>query len=179
MLVNTMPFTHDWCKGFLAGWGMWVSVALTKTWLCWCFQEAYREEQLVSRLMRQSQQERRIAVQLMHVRHEKEVLWQNRIFREKQYEERRLKDFQDALDREAVNKTSLKSLSKVTFDPFYQVRVSKAAFCCQAFNALIFCVIFHGLYFWATALTMRVASAYCTLSLLSWFYTHLIFTASP
>lgn len=60
--------------------------------------------------MRQSQQERRIAVQLMHVRHEKEVLWQNRIFREKQYEERRLKDFQDALDREAVNNISPKNL---------------------------------------------------------------------
>ncbi|XP_069483223.1 sperm flagellar protein 2 isoform X2 [Ambystoma mexicanum] len=65
-------------------------------------EEAYREEQLINRLMRQSQQERRIAVQLMHVRHEKEVLWQNRIFREKQYEERRLKDFQDALDRDAA-----------------------------------------------------------------------------
>ncbi|KAM6156501.1 sperm flagellar protein 2 [Erethizon dorsatum] len=65
-------------------------------------EEAYREEQLIHRLMRQSQQERRIAVQLMHVRHEKEVLWQNRIFRQKQYEERRLKDFQDALDREAA-----------------------------------------------------------------------------
>ncbi|KAM5330010.1 sperm flagellar protein 2 [Glossophaga mutica] len=65
-------------------------------------EEAYREEQLINRLMRQSQQERRIAVQLMHVRHEKEVLWQNRIFREKQYEERRLKEFQDALDREAA-----------------------------------------------------------------------------
>ncbi|XP_032967176.1 sperm flagellar protein 2 isoform X3 [Rhinolophus ferrumequinum] len=65
-------------------------------------EEAYREQQLINRLMRQSQQERRIAVQLMHVRHEKEVLWQNRIFREKQYEERRLKDFQDALNREAA-----------------------------------------------------------------------------
>ncbi|XP_069348714.1 sperm flagellar protein 2 [Eulemur rufifrons] len=65
-------------------------------------EEAYREEQLIHRLMRQSQQERRIAVQLMHVRHEKEVLWQNRIVREKQYEERRLKEFQDALDREAA-----------------------------------------------------------------------------
>ncbi|XP_029860545.1 sperm flagellar protein 2 isoform X2 [Aquila chrysaetos chrysaetos] len=64
-------------------------------------EEAYREEQLIYRLMRQSQQERRIAVQLMHVRHEKEVLRQNRIFREKQYEERRLKEFQEALDREA------------------------------------------------------------------------------
>ncbi|KAJ7335057.1 hypothetical protein JRQ81_012998, partial [Phrynocephalus forsythii] len=65
-------------------------------------EEAYREEQLINRLMRQSQQERRIAVQLMHVRHEKEVMWQNRIFREKQFEERRLKEFQEALDREAA-----------------------------------------------------------------------------
>lgn len=53
--------------------------------------------------MRQSQQERRIAVQLMHVRHEKEVLWQNRIYREKQFEERRLKEFQEALDKEEVD----------------------------------------------------------------------------
>ncbi|KAM6303370.1 sperm flagellar protein 2 [Podargus strigoides] len=65
-------------------------------------EEANREEQLIYRLMRQSQQERRIAVQLMHVRHEKEVLKQNRIFREKQYEERRLKEFQEALDKEAA-----------------------------------------------------------------------------
>ncbi|KAM4879293.1 sperm flagellar protein 2 [Sylvia borin] len=65
-------------------------------------EKAYREEQLIYRLMKQSQQERRIAAQLMHVRHEKEVLRQNRIFREKQYEERRQKDFQEALDREAA-----------------------------------------------------------------------------
>lgn len=71
-------------------------------------------------------------MQLMHVRHEKEVLWQNRIFREKQYEERRLKDFQDALDREAVNNSSLKNLSKVTSDPFYQVKVNKVAFSWQS-----------------------------------------------
>lgn len=64
-------------------------------------EEAHREEMLVNRLMRQSQQERRIAVQLMQVRHEKEVIRQNRIFREKQYAERRLKDFDDALTREA------------------------------------------------------------------------------
>ncbi|XP_053454848.1 sperm flagellar protein 2 [Nycticebus coucang] len=75
-------------------------------------EEAYREEQLINRLMRQSQQERRIAVQLMHVRHEKEVLWQNRIFKEKQYEERRLKDFQDALDREAA----LAKQAKIDFE---------------------------------------------------------------
>ncbi|NXL32078.1 SPEF2 protein, partial [Glaucidium brasilianum] len=65
-------------------------------------EEACQEEQLIYRLMRQSQQERRIAVQLMHIRHEKEVFKQNRIFREKQYEERRLKEFQEALDREAA-----------------------------------------------------------------------------
>ncbi|XP_072215653.1 sperm flagellar protein 2 [Excalfactoria chinensis] len=65
-------------------------------------EEIFQEEQLIYKLMRQSQQERRIAVQLMHIRHEKEVLKQNRIFREKQYEERRLKEFQEALDREAA-----------------------------------------------------------------------------
>ncbi|MGH0150273.1 UNVERIFIED_CONTAM: hypothetical protein FKN15_055511 [Acipenser sinensis] len=65
-------------------------------------EEAYREEQLVNRLMRQSQQERRMAVQLMHARHEKDIIRQNRIMREKQYEERRLLEFQEALDREAA-----------------------------------------------------------------------------
>ncbi|RXM91417.1 Sperm flagellar protein 2 [Acipenser ruthenus] len=65
-------------------------------------EEAYREQQLVNRLMRQSQQERRMAVQLMHARHEKDIIRQNRIMREKQYEERRLLEFQEALDREAA-----------------------------------------------------------------------------
>ena len=116
-----------------------MDMALTNDWLLqWCFQEAYREEQLINRLMRQSQQERRIAVQLMHVRHEKEVLWQNRIFREKQYEERRLKDFQDALDREAVNNTSLSNPSKVSFDPFYRVKVNRSPFRCQSFHESVF-----------------------------------------
>ena len=116
-----------------------MDMALTNDWLLqWCFQEAYREEQLINRLMRQSQQERRIAVQLMHVRHEKEVLWQNRIFREKQYEERRLKDFQDALDREAVNNTLLSNPSKVSFDPFYHIKVNRAPFRCQSFHESVF-----------------------------------------
>ncbi len=59
---------------------------------------------LVNRLMRQSQQERRIAVQLLQARHEKEVIRKNRLIREKQYEERRLKEFEDALNKEAVSK---------------------------------------------------------------------------
>lgn len=67
-----------------------------------CLQEAVREEQMVSRLMRQTQQEKRIAVQLMQIKQQKEVLRQNRIFQERQYQERRLRDFQEALDREAV-----------------------------------------------------------------------------
>lgn len=58
---------------------------------------------LVNRLMRQSQQERRIAVQLLQTRHEKEIIRRNRIFREQMYEERRLKDFEEALNREAVS----------------------------------------------------------------------------
>merc|ERR1712136_569095 len=51
--------------------------------------------------MRQSQQERRIAVQLLQARQEKDTIRKNRIFLEKQIEERRLKDFQNALDKEA------------------------------------------------------------------------------
>ncbi|XP_053858390.1 sperm flagellar protein 2 isoform X2 [Vidua macroura] len=65
-------------------------------------ERAYQEEQLIYRLMKQSQHERRIAAQLIHVRHEKEVLRQNRIFREKQYEERQQKELQEALDREVA-----------------------------------------------------------------------------
>ncbi|XP_070194777.1 sperm flagellar protein 2-like isoform X3 [Littorina saxatilis] len=65
-------------------------------------EEARREEMMVNRLMRQSQQERRIAVQLLQARHEKEVIRNNRIMREQQYQERRLKDFEDALNRESV-----------------------------------------------------------------------------
>uniref|UniRef100_A0A672MF78 Calponin-homology (CH) domain-containing protein n=1 Tax=Sinocyclocheilus grahami TaxID=75366 RepID=A0A672MF78_SINGR len=65
-------------------------------------EEVLREEQMVSRLMRQTQQEKRITVQLMQIKQQKEVLQQNRIFQERQYQERRLRDFQEALDREAV-----------------------------------------------------------------------------
>ena len=61
-----------------------------------------REEFLVTRLMRQSQQERRIATQLLQLRHEKAVIQQNRISRQEQYEQRRQRDFQEALDKEAV-----------------------------------------------------------------------------
>ncbi|KAL2091758.1 hypothetical protein ACEWY4_011556 [Coilia grayii] len=65
-------------------------------------EEALREEQLVERLMRQSQHEKRLAVQLMQARQQKEVLRQNRILHERQYQDQRLRDFQEALDREAA-----------------------------------------------------------------------------
>ncbi|KAH3773580.1 hypothetical protein DPMN_174942 [Dreissena polymorpha] len=60
--------------------------------------------------MRQSQQERRIAVQLLQTRHEKEVIRSNRIQREQMYEERRRKDFEDAMNRESVRRQSVDSL---------------------------------------------------------------------
>ena len=72
------------------------------------FQDARREEMLVNRLMRQSQHERRIAVQLMQTRQEKDVIRNNRVLREKEYEERRRRDFSDALDREAVSDTRIR-----------------------------------------------------------------------
>ncbi|KAI9197523.1 uncharacterized protein BJ171DRAFT_427982 [Polychytrium aggregatum] len=58
------------------------------------------EQIILSSLMRQSKQERRIAEQLMCVRHEKEVMKNNRIFRENQYAERRQRDYELALERE-------------------------------------------------------------------------------
>ncbi|KAL4660846.1 sperm flagellar protein 2-like [Arapaima gigas] len=60
------------------------------------------DEQLVACLTRQSQQERRLAVQLMQVRQQKEFLRQNRMFREKQYQEQCLRELQEALDRKAA-----------------------------------------------------------------------------
>ncbi|KAJ8285298.1 hypothetical protein GJAV_G00025240 [Gymnothorax javanicus] len=65
-------------------------------------QERIQEELLVERLTRQTQQEKRLAVQLMQVRRQKEVIRQNRIFRERQYQEQRQRDFEEAMDREAA-----------------------------------------------------------------------------
>ena len=52
--------------------------------------------------MRQSIQERRIAVQLMQLRHEKDIIRRNRLAKEKQFEEARVKEFEEALNREKV-----------------------------------------------------------------------------
>ncbi|XP_062873649.1 sperm flagellar protein 2 [Trichomycterus rosablanca] len=65
-------------------------------------EEARREEQLIGRLMRQSQQEKRMAVQLMQIHQQKEVLRQNRLERERQFHEQRGREFRQGLDREAA-----------------------------------------------------------------------------
>uniref|UniRef100_A0A3Q3KDJ1 Calponin-homology (CH) domain-containing protein n=1 Tax=Monopterus albus TaxID=43700 RepID=A0A3Q3KDJ1_MONAL len=65
-------------------------------------EEARREEQLVKRLTRQTQQEQRLVAQLLQIRMQKEVIRENRLFREQQYQQRREKDFQEALEREAL-----------------------------------------------------------------------------
>ena len=67
----------------------------------------------MNRLIRQSQQERRIAVQLLQARHEKEVIRRNRLAREKQYENRRLTDFEQALDKEKVRRRSARVATDV------------------------------------------------------------------
>uniref|UniRef100_A0A8C4Z9L6 Calponin-homology (CH) domain-containing protein n=1 Tax=Gadus morhua TaxID=8049 RepID=A0A8C4Z9L6_GADMO len=65
-------------------------------------QDAQRDEQLVRRLTRQTEQERRLVAQLLQVRAQKEVLRENRLFREQQYQEQRERDFLEALEREAT-----------------------------------------------------------------------------
>ena len=51
-----------------------------------------------------SQFERRIAVELLHARHEKDVIRENRIVKEREILLKREKEFQDALDKERVKK---------------------------------------------------------------------------
>ncbi|KAM6931365.1 sperm flagellar protein 2 [Xenentodon cancila] len=65
-------------------------------------QDALQEELLVKRLTRQTKAEQRLAAQLLQIRKEKEVIRQNRLFREQQYQQRREKEFQEALYRESV-----------------------------------------------------------------------------
>ncbi len=54
-------------------------------------------------MLRQSQFERRIAVELLHARHEKDVIKENCIIKQREIEEKRTKEFIEALDRERVS----------------------------------------------------------------------------
>lgn len=64
-------------------------------------EEAQREEMLLAKLMRQSMFERGIAAQLMQTRQEKDAIRQNRLLRERQIAERRQREYEEALVREA------------------------------------------------------------------------------
>ncbi|TPX38066.1 adenylate kinase [Synchytrium microbalum] len=64
-------------------------------------QENKLDEVVLARLMRQSKQERRIAEQLMQVRREKEVMRENRVFREMQYAQQRYRDNEMETSRES------------------------------------------------------------------------------
>ena len=58
------------------------------------------EDVMLNNLLRQSKQERRIAEQLMSVRNEKEIIQQNRVYRDQQYAIAREKEYQEALEKE-------------------------------------------------------------------------------
>ena len=78
-----------------------------------------REEALMSRLLRQSQFERRIAAELLHARHEKKTIIDSRISKEKDILEKREKEFLETMERERVYLFPfLLSLKKFKF--FYQ-----------------------------------------------------------
>ncbi|KAJ3039877.1 Sperm flagellar protein 2 [Rhizophlyctis rosea] len=72
-------------------------------------EKAHLEEAMIAKLMRQSKQERRIAEQLMQTRHTKNLLHENRTTREKQYADRRQKDYEEALARELALAESARS----------------------------------------------------------------------
>ncbi|TWW60641.1 Sperm flagellar protein 2 [Takifugu flavidus] len=69
---------------------------------CEAQEETRRDEQLVRRLTRQTQHEQRLAAQLLQICRQKEVILENRLFREEQYRQRREKDLQEALEWEAA-----------------------------------------------------------------------------
>eukprot|EP00854_Cymbomonas_tetramitiformis_P007823 gene7823-9291_t len=71
-------------------------------------QERRREEALLATLQKQSKEEERIAERLWQLKQEKEVMCENRRFRESQYNTRREQDYHEALYREAELGQALK-----------------------------------------------------------------------
>ena len=53
----------------------------------------------------------------------------SRIFREKQYAERRLKDFDDALSKEAVRAATVKAIDSVSAGDSYRITRNVGALC--------------------------------------------------
>ena len=86
----------------------------------------------LANVMKRSEQERRIATQLVQTRDEQAVIRENRAFREKQHRDRRRRDFADALEREAkhaqiVQKQNARMLmqEKERFEELRQAREKK------------------------------------------------------
>ncbi|XP_055079908.1 sperm flagellar protein 2-like [Periophthalmus magnuspinnatus] len=65
-------------------------------------QDAQIEESLVKHLTRQTKMEKRLVSQLLQIRSQKEMLIKNNLTRQQQFQQRREKDFEEALDREAA-----------------------------------------------------------------------------
>ncbi|XP_055008697.1 sperm flagellar protein 2-like [Boleophthalmus pectinirostris] len=65
-------------------------------------QDEQIEESLVKRLTRQTIKEKHLVSELLHIRLQKEVMIKNNLMRQQQFHQRREKDFQEALDREAL-----------------------------------------------------------------------------
>uniref|UniRef100_A0A3B3ZGQ2 Calponin-homology (CH) domain-containing protein n=1 Tax=Periophthalmus magnuspinnatus TaxID=409849 RepID=A0A3B3ZGQ2_9GOBI len=65
-------------------------------------QDAQIEESLVKHLTRQTKMEKRLVSQLLQIRSQKEMLIKNNLPRQQQFQQRREKDFEEALDREAA-----------------------------------------------------------------------------
>uniref|UniRef100_A0A8C6TAP6 Calponin-homology (CH) domain-containing protein n=1 Tax=Neogobius melanostomus TaxID=47308 RepID=A0A8C6TAP6_9GOBI len=61
------------------------------------------EDSLVKRLTRQAKNEERLVAQLLQIHSEREVLMTNNLIRQQQIQKRREKDFQEALEREALD----------------------------------------------------------------------------
>jgi hypothetical protein len=107
------------------------------------------EDQIYMRLIHDSHEERRIAAEIALIRHEKEIMIRNRLFREQQYKEQREQDFREALNREAILAKQAKleyqneaSLLLKQHNEILQVKAAKkheniTAFCRQAAQQIV------------------------------------------
>lgn len=85
---------------------------------------------LLASLYKQSAEERRIAERLAQLRREEEVLEQNRAQRLRQYDERRERDWEEALARERQLMDAMKVRATVVALP-----------CAPASNSLLLCLL--------------------------------------
>ncbi|KAJ3001878.1 UNVERIFIED_CONTAM: Sperm flagellar protein 2, partial [Siphonaria sp. JEL0065] len=93
-------------------------------------EKSHLEEHLLTKLMRQSKQERRIAEGLMQIRLERDFMCENRMHREEQFAKRRQKDYEEALDREFVlaerAREEYKRQTTLQFAQYFEILAIKA-----------------------------------------------------